>query len=141
MENQHEHSDLHAQLAAEREAREKAERERDALQAFKDFVHQYLDEAGVPTHPEGEHSKAGCRIGDRLDILVRERDEARVELARVRTIAVHLWQLLDDIDTQDDASKSNDKHFRDCAYRIQRRRFDVLSDEEWDKWRAALKEG
>jgi hypothetical protein len=40
----------------------------DALQAFKDFVHRRLDEAGIPTHPDGEHSKAGCRIGDRLDI-------------------------------------------------------------------------
>lgn len=38
------------------------------LQAFKDYVHQRLDEAGIPTHPDGEHSKAGCRVGDRLDI-------------------------------------------------------------------------
>ncbi len=41
-----------------------------ALQRFKDFVHRRLDEAGVPTHPDGEHSKAGCRIGDRLDIVL-----------------------------------------------------------------------
>ena len=39
-----------------------------ALQAFKDYVHERLDQAGIPTHPDGEHSKAGCRIGDRLDI-------------------------------------------------------------------------
>ncbi|MGH6950839.1 MAG: hypothetical protein ACREH4_08200 [Vitreimonas sp.] len=38
------------------------------LQAFKDFVHRRLDEAGVPTHPDGPHSKEGCRIGDRLDL-------------------------------------------------------------------------
>jgi hypothetical protein len=38
------------------------------LQRFKAFVHQRLDEAGVPTHPEGAHSAAGCRVGDRLDI-------------------------------------------------------------------------
>lgn len=38
------------------------------LVAFKSYVHQRLDEAGIPTHPEGEHSKQGCRIGDRLDI-------------------------------------------------------------------------
>ncbi len=50
------------------------ERLRDALesvaklQAFKDYVHQRLDEAGIPTHPEGPHSAAGCRVGDRLDL-------------------------------------------------------------------------
>lgn len=38
------------------------------LQAFKDFVHKRLDDAGIPTHPDGPHSKEGCRIGDRLDI-------------------------------------------------------------------------
>lgn len=48
----------------------RAEAQRDALQAFKDFVHRRLDEAGVPTHPEGPHSAAGCRIGDRLDIVL-----------------------------------------------------------------------
>ena len=42
------------------------------LQAFKDFVHQRLDQAGVPTHPDGQHSKAGCRIGDRLDIVLKD---------------------------------------------------------------------
>lgn len=41
------------------------------LQAFKDYVHGRLDAAGIPTHPDGEHSKAGCRIGDRLDIALK----------------------------------------------------------------------
>jgi hypothetical protein len=39
-----------------------------ALEAFKAYVHKRLDDAGITTHPDGEHSKAGCRIGDRLDI-------------------------------------------------------------------------
>jgi hypothetical protein len=39
------------------------------LQEFKDFVHITIDAMGVPTHPNGEHSKEGCRIGDRLEIL------------------------------------------------------------------------
>lgn len=44
-------------------------REREqALHAFKTFVHERLDAAGVPTHPGGLHSKEGCRVGDRLDI-------------------------------------------------------------------------
>lgn len=40
----------------------------DKLQAFKDYVHKRLDDAGIPENPGGEHSKHGCRIGDRLDI-------------------------------------------------------------------------
>jgi hypothetical protein len=40
----------------------------DAASAFKTYVHERLDAMGVPTHfPDGEHTKAGCRIGDRLD--------------------------------------------------------------------------
>lgn len=50
------------------------------LQAFKDFVHRRLDEGGIPTHPDGEHSKAGCRIGDRLDIVL----SGHAELTRLR---------------------------------------------------------
>jgi len=44
--------------------------ERDALQAFKDFVHARLDKAGVPVDPPGEHRDAGCRIGQRLDLVL-----------------------------------------------------------------------
>ncbi len=43
------------------------------LQAFKDYVHQRLDEAGIPTHPDGPHSKEGCRVGDRLDLALGPR--------------------------------------------------------------------
>jgi hypothetical protein len=46
-----------------------------ALQNFKIFVHKRLDEAGIPTHPEGEHSKHGCRIGDRLDIALAKKEQ------------------------------------------------------------------
>lgn len=48
--------------------------ERDKLAAFKKFVHDRLDAADVPTHPDGPHSKEGCRIGDRLDGLIGERN-------------------------------------------------------------------
>jgi hypothetical protein len=41
------------------------------LQAFKDYVHKRLDDAGVPTHPENKtHQNEGCRVGDRLDIVL-----------------------------------------------------------------------
>ncbi len=42
------------------------------LQAFKDWVHAYLDDKGVPKElPDGLHTKEGYRIGDRLDWLVK----------------------------------------------------------------------
>lgn len=44
--------------------------QRDKLQAFKDWVHSYLDAHGVPHHPPGTHGAEGCRIGDRMDWLM-----------------------------------------------------------------------
>lgn len=60
-------------------------RERDALQAFKEYVHQRLDEAGIATHPPGEHTDAGCRVGQRMDLLIGERDEAARKLNAITT--------------------------------------------------------
>ena len=72
--------------------------ERNALQRFKDYVHQRLDEAGVPIHPDGPHSKAGCRVGDRLDIalgagtaLVSALGEARIALIETRGALQDWW--------------------------------------------------
>jgi hypothetical protein len=42
----------------------------EKLQAFKNWVHAYLDEHGVPHHPPGVHGAEGCRIGDRMDWLM-----------------------------------------------------------------------
>ena len=39
----------------------------ERLQAFKNWVHKYLDDHGVPHHPPGPHGAEGCRIGDRMD--------------------------------------------------------------------------
>lgn len=44
--------------------------QRDALLRFKTFVHDRLTAAGVPTHPDGPHTREGCRIGDRLDLVL-----------------------------------------------------------------------
>jgi hypothetical protein len=68
--------DALSRLTAKAHGYEAAVAERDALAKFKAYVHQRLDEAAVPTHPNGPHSAAGCRIGDRMDILVAERDAA-----------------------------------------------------------------
>ncbi len=51
--------------------------ERDKLQAFKSWVHTYLDSHDVPHHPPGTHGAAGCRIGDRMDWLMAELADAR----------------------------------------------------------------
>lgn len=56
--------------AAPNEALEEMTAERDRLQAFKDYVHEWLDKAGVPEDPNGPHSAEGCRVGDRLDWLM-----------------------------------------------------------------------
>ena len=54
----------------------------------------------------------------------------------LKRIIVALWALLADIDTQDDASKSDDSHFRKACYAIQQKRHQVLSGEAWDQMRA-----
>lgn len=60
---------------------EQLRQERDALLKFKNWVHAYLDSKGVPTHPDGPHSRCGCRIGDRMDLVF-------AELTRLRTVGV-----------------------------------------------------
>ena len=41
----------------------------EKLAAFKAYVHERLDGAGIEKEPNGPHSAAGCRVGDRLDIV------------------------------------------------------------------------
>lgn len=43
-----------------------------------------------------------------------------------------LWKLLDDIDTLDDAVKSNDKAFREHARTIQQKRREIVPEHEVD---------
>jgi hypothetical protein len=66
------------------------ESERDALRRFKDFVHRRLDEMGIPSHPDGEYSKAGCRIGDRLDIVQNAIAIRDAYATAARVIMLHL---------------------------------------------------
>jgi hypothetical protein len=44
--------------------------ERDALAAFKAYVHKRLDEMGVPADPDSPHKAEGCRVGGRLDWII-----------------------------------------------------------------------
>jgi hypothetical protein len=65
--------------------RRQAEAERDHLAKFKAYAHERLDGLEVPANPnpQGEHARAGCRIGERFDWL-RDRmameQETRVNL-------------------------------------------------------------
>jgi hypothetical protein len=60
---------IQAMTAADREL-ESLREQVAKLQAFKDWVHAYLDTHGVPHHPPGPHGAEGCRIGDRMDWLM-----------------------------------------------------------------------
>src|SRR4051812_734489 len=52
------------------EDNDKLRAERDALQAFKTWVHEWLDANGVPHDPDPDKTTAtGCRIGGRLEYL------------------------------------------------------------------------
>lgn len=48
----------------------------------------------------------------------------------VSNMVKDLWQLLDDIDTLDDACKDNDKLFRDKCYKIQQKRWKIYNPEK-----------
>lgn len=57
-------------------------------QAFKDWVHAYLDGKGVPHHPPGTHGAAGCRIGDRMDWVFERQAKLWTTLAAAPALAV-----------------------------------------------------
>jgi len=61
--------------------------ERDKLLQFKTFVHTRLDEIGIPSDPGGPHTAAGCRIGDRLDLVARAVDQNAALIEAVRRAA------------------------------------------------------
>lgn len=54
---------------------------------------------------------------------------AQAEIERLKEHRQFLWDLLDNIDTLDDACKEHDKSFRERAYRQQRRRYEISSSD------------
>jgi hypothetical protein len=61
------------------------------LQAFKDWVHRYLDAQDVPPEfPGGKHTLEGCRIGDRMDWLMTHLPPAQ-GIAEVQSLSDR-WQ-------------------------------------------------
>ena len=57
-----------------------------SLQAFKDYVHQRLDDAGVTVDPESPHKAAGCRIGGRLDEVLGKLATLSSRVAELETV-------------------------------------------------------
>jgi hypothetical protein len=49
-----------------------------------------------------------------------------------REKSLRLWMLLDDIDTADDIAKTDDKLYRSICQKYQKKRWEILSEEEVD---------
>lgn len=63
--------------------------QRDHLQEFKDWVHDWLDANDIPADPNPEQTTStGCRISGRLEYLLQARNEA-IEVAAARILAEH----------------------------------------------------
>jgi hypothetical protein len=82
--------------------------ERDKLQRFKDWTHNYLDGVGVPHHPPGSHGAEGCRIGDRMDWLMARLRGAESEATALRERVRHLGAELDRL--EDEAGRADERH-------------------------------
>lgn len=70
-------TELVAALAAARE-------QIAVLQRFKDWVHAYLDNKGVPKEVQDSHLAAGCRIGGRLDWVFGQIAAKDAEIERLK---------------------------------------------------------
>lgn len=63
--------------------------------------------------------------------------EERERTERQKSISADLWKLLDDIDTASDAFKTNYEGLAKYVYNTQRKRFSIMSGEEYDAIRSA----
>mgnify|MGYP003349414019 FL=1 len=73
---------------------------------------------------------------------IRERAEsalaaAKAEAEALRKDAVSLWKLLDDIDTASDRFKTNYEGLAKYVYFTQRKRFEIMTGEQFDAARGA----
>jgi hypothetical protein len=63
--------------------------------------------------------------------------EERERTERQKSISADLWKLLDDIDTASDAFKTNYEGLAKYVYNTQRKRFAIMTGEEYDAIRSA----
>lgn len=115
------------------------------LQAFKDYVHLRLDEAGIPKEPGGEHSKAGCRVGDRLDIaltLSARAEAAERELAMLKTDGHKALDIVEARalreENRAEAAEARAEKARDMALKACRKAMRDCFDEEFESLQEGL---
>ena len=70
-----------------------------ALARFKAWVHNYLDAKGIKTNPDGPHSKEGCRIGDRMDLVFAEIDTQLLKCSELEGKIAELQKQVDELTT------------------------------------------
>lgn len=104
--------------------------QRDALAAFKAYVHRRLDTAGVPTHPDGPHSAQGCRIGDRLEIVIDGRDRADTATERLRAAEERVRALTAALTAIGNVDGTNWAEHNDMIQKIARVALAALPDAE-----------
>ncbi len=79
--------------------------------AFKTFVHAYLDAHGVPHgDPTNKHQQEGCRIGARLDLLLAQRNVLGLCCQEAR-------ELLGEADATDTIPRANLEALRALLWR------------------------
>jgi hypothetical protein len=57
---------------------------------------------------------------------------AALIVAVEREKSLKLWMLLDDVDTADDIAKADDKLYRSICQKYQKKRWEILSEQEVD---------
>jgi hypothetical protein len=71
-------------------------------------------------------------IAEDIDLAADRIEALRAEVERVTVEKAALWALLDDIDTLDDICRGDDAAFRERVRSYQRKRFAIMSGEEFD---------
>lgn len=67
--------------------------------------------------------------------------EERERTERQKSISADLWKLLDEIDTASDVFKTNYEGLAKYVYHTQRKRFAIMSGEEFEAIRSAKENG
>ena len=94
----------------------------------EDIIELAKQAGGTEMQPYDYGAKSD-RLIMRYEVI--ERFAALVAAAE-RQKSIRLWMLLDDIDTADDIARADDKLYRSICQRHQKKRWEILSEEEVD---------
>jgi len=100
----------------------------DAQQLVRDEQYRILEEQFKYLNREY------VKLEELYEGVKRNNDVANYKVNDYRSIAVFLWQLLDDVDTLTDAVKDNDSAFRQQTARLIKKRFDVGKSDGHNLW-------